>query len=169
MCFVGLMASTIVMTMTMSMSSFRMTPMATKRKTSARICNSSIFGIVKHENFVASFLYQHLKNINLLFTFFGLMCQKFYIHVYTLGCRQCKLNYSWLTFNQTHKFVPIICINPNLAPSRSLLTAIFELRKMKYICINVKIIRTAGVRAIIKLLHFVCGSSSKYWPNSRPL
>lgn len=160
--FVRAMASTTVRSMTMVMSTFRVTPMATKRKAGARICNSSIFGIVKHENFVTSFLYQHLKQEYIFLLSLDSCAKKMCTHIYNFGCRQCKLNFSWLTFNQTHKFVPIICINPNLAPSRSLLTAIFELRKMKYICINVKIIRTAGVRAIIKLLHFVCGSSSKY-------
>lgn len=61
--FVRAMASTTVRSMmtTMVMSTFRVTPMSTERKAGARICNSSIFGIVKHENFVTSFLYQHLK------------------------------------------------------------------------------------------------------------
>lgn len=41
-------------------------------------------------------------------------------------------------------------------------------KNIKYICINMKAIRVAGVSTNRTLWHFVAGSSSKYWPNSSP-
>jgi hypothetical protein len=42
------------------------------------------------------------------------------------------------------------------------------LRKMKYIWMKVKAIRTAGVAAIKMLWHSLVGSVSKYCANSKP-